>query len=101
MRKMRNSYGKTWIMVKNTEKRAKCEIHTVVPGIWRETLKNVKNEYCTLQNLEYGKKTDQKGKSVIHMVDLVYGEKHRKKCKMRNPLCRNWDIVINSEKREK
>ena len=59
-----------------TEERGKGVTNTVCPGIWRETLKNVKNEYCTLQNLEYGKKTDQKGKSVIHMVDLEYGEKH-------------------------
>ena len=27
-----------------------------------ETLKNVKNEKCTLQDLEYGKKTENHGK---------------------------------------
>ena len=32
---------------------------TLGPGIWRETLKNMKNEKCTLQDLEYGNKTDQ------------------------------------------
>ena len=26
---------------------------------WQETLKNVKHENCTLQELEYGKKTDK------------------------------------------
>jgi len=29
-------------------------MHTVGPGIWQETLKNVQNEQHTLQNLEYG-----------------------------------------------
>ena len=40
----------------------------VGPGIWRETLKNMKNQNCTLQDLEYGEKTDQKAKSETHMV---------------------------------
>ena len=31
-------------MARNTEKRAKCEMHTVGPGIWQDTLKYVKNE---------------------------------------------------------
>ena len=31
-------------------------------GIWLETVKNVKNEKCTLYDLKYGKKTDQQGK---------------------------------------
>jgi len=35
-------------MVRNTEKRAKREKQTVVPGIWRETLKHVENEKQTL-----------------------------------------------------
>ena len=34
-------------------------MHTVGPGIWRETLKKKKNENCTLQELEYGEKTDK------------------------------------------
>ena len=64
-----------------TEKHEKCEMHTVWPGIWREnwkswkminihlttwkmpkSLNNVKNENCTLKNLEYGKKTENQGK---------------------------------------
>ena len=40
----------------------------VGPGIWQETLKNLKNEKCTLQGLEYGKKTDQQEKLETHMV---------------------------------
>ena len=37
-------------------------------GIWRETLKNVKNEKCTLQDLAYGKKTNKRGKRDTHTV---------------------------------
>ena len=29
-------------------------MHTVVPGIWQETLKNEKNETQKLYDLEYG-----------------------------------------------
>ena len=32
------------------------------PGIWRETLKQVENEKHTLQDMEYGEKTDHQGK---------------------------------------
>ena len=52
----------TWNRAKNTEKRAKCETHTVGPGIWRETVKNVKYEKYTLQDLDYGEKTEKRGK---------------------------------------
>ena len=31
----------------------------VGPGIWRETLKNIKNYKCTVQGLAYGKKTEK------------------------------------------
>ena len=37
-------------------------MHTVGRGIWQETLKNVKNEKCTPQNLDYGKKIEKRGK---------------------------------------
>ena len=49
-------------MARNTEKRGKCEMHTLGPGIWRETLKNVENEKCSLQDVDYGKKTEKRGK---------------------------------------
>ena len=39
-----------------TEKCGKGDTNTVGPGIWREILKKVENEKCTLQGLEYGKK---------------------------------------------
>ena len=38
------------------------EKNTVSPGIWIETLKNVENEKCTKQDLEYGEKTEKHGK---------------------------------------
>ena len=31
-------------------------MHTVEPGIWQETLKNIENEERTMQDLEYGEK---------------------------------------------
>ena len=49
-------------MARNTEKRGKCELHTLGPGTWRETLKNVENEKCSLQDVDYGKKTEKRGK---------------------------------------
>ena len=71
--------------------------------MWRETVKNVKNEKYTLWDLEYGEKT--KKKKILEnetqtLCDLPYGEKHRKKCQMRNTHCKNWDMARNSEKRE-
>ena len=44
------------IYVVKPEKRKKCEMHTLRPGIWQETLKNVENETQTLYALEYGEK---------------------------------------------
>ena len=52
---MRHKHCKTWNMARNTQKRGNWEMHTVGPGVWRETLKNMKNEKHT-QYLEYGKK---------------------------------------------
>ena len=37
-------------------------MYTEGPGIWQETLKNMENERCTLQELEYGKKNEKRGK---------------------------------------
>ena len=38
------------------------EKHTVLPGIWQETLKNVENEKSTPEDLEYGEKTEKRRK---------------------------------------
>jgi hypothetical protein len=45
---MRYTYCGTWNMARNTEIIEKREIHTVGPGILRETLIKVKKEKCTL-----------------------------------------------------
>ena len=43
-------------------------MNTLGPGIWREKLKNVENETQTLQDLEYGEKSDQRENRETHMV---------------------------------
>ena len=40
----------------------KKETHMLTPGISQETLKNVRYEKDTLQDLEYGEKTEKRGK---------------------------------------
>ena len=47
-------------MARNTEKRGKCELHTLGPGTWRETLKKVEKQKRTLWDLDYGDKTDER-----------------------------------------
>ena len=44
-------------------------------GIWQEI---VKNEKCTLQDLEYVKKSDQLGKVENHLVGLVIWQETQK-----------------------
>ena len=31
-------------------------MQTVGSGVWQEKVKNIKNEKCTVQNMEYGEK---------------------------------------------
>ena len=70
-------------MVRNAQKRGKREMHTVGPGIWRETLKIMENEKCTLQNLEYGRKSENHGKCEAYTLqDLEYVEKTEKRGKL-------------------
>ena len=47
---------------KKNEKRGKRKTHTIGPVIWRVKLKNVENEKCTLQDLEYGDKPGKRKK---------------------------------------
>ena len=80
-RKMKNTYFKTWNMVRKTEKGENLEMSTVGYGIWQEkwkswkmrnihlttwkitkSLKNLKNEKCTPKDLEYGEKIENHGK---------------------------------------
>ena len=67
---------------RETETHGKIETHTVGRKIWQESLKNVKNEKYTLQDLDYGEKTE-------------------KTWKMRHKHCGTCNIVRNTEKRGK
>ena len=49
-------------MARNILKSAKCETHILGTRIWQETLKNLENEKYTLQDLDYGEKTEKRGK---------------------------------------
>ena len=53
---------------RETLKKMENEKHTLGLGIWQETLKQVENEKLTLQDLEYGEKTDQEGILETNMV---------------------------------
>ena len=70
-------------------------------GIWRETLKRGKNEKCSLQDLEYGQKTEE----MLKMRDT-----HFRTCNMASKLTseenenltwQDLDMARNTEKREK
>ena len=41
----------------------------------RKTEKKLKNEKCTLQDLEYGEKTEKQGKRDTQTLGYGYGEK--------------------------
>ena len=45
-----------------TDSQVKIETQTVGREIWQETLKNVKNEKYTLQDLDCDEKTEKRGK---------------------------------------
>ena len=32
---------------------------TLEPGLWQDVLKNIKNEKCTLQDLDYGEEREK------------------------------------------
>ena len=51
------------------------------PGIWRETLKNVKNEKHTLQYLDCGENIEKRGKCDTHSVGPGIWRETVKKCK--------------------
>ena len=70
-------------------------------GIWQETLKRGKNEKCSLQDLEYGQKTEE----MLKMRDT-----HFRTCNMARKLTseenenltwQDLDMARNTEKREK
>ena len=59
---MRNSLGIHEKWRGKTKYRTNLKTHIVGHGIWRTSVKNVKYKKYTLQDLEYGKKTDKQRK---------------------------------------
>ena len=51
-------------------------IHSVGPGLWQETVKNVKKEKYTLQDLYYRDKLKNVPNQTQTLYDQEYGEKH-------------------------
>ena len=49
-------------------------MHTMGTGIGQKTLKNMENENCTLQDLEYGKKLRNVENEKCTRQDLEYSE---------------------------
>ena len=87
MWEMRHKYCRTWNMAGNTEKRGKREMHTVGPGIWEDILRIVKNEQCTLYDLDSALKTEKREKGDTHMGEPGIWRENRKMCKMRHKHC--------------
>ena len=58
---MRNAHYSTWSMARIL-KIVQIEKHSVGPGIWQETVKNVKYKKYTLRNLDFGEKIEKRGK---------------------------------------
>ena len=48
-------------MARNMKNVQNRETHTVGPGKQGETVKNVKNEICTLEDMEFGEKIEKRG----------------------------------------
>ena len=67
----------TWNMTRNTE--------------------NVKNEKYTLQELEYGKKTNKEENCEKHLVGPGLQRENLKMKKMRQKHCLTWNMVRNTE----
>ena len=57
---------------------------TLGSGIGQETLKNIENEKCTLQDLEYGEKSENYGKCETHTVGREIFQETLKKVKNEN-----------------
>jgi len=86
--KMRNAHCRTWNMVKKLKKFRKWKTHTVGPGKWRETFKNVKNEKNPL-----ARKLNNEKNETQTLFDMEYREKHWKRWKMRNAHYRTWNMA--------
>ena len=68
-----------------------------------KSLKNVKNEKCTLKDLEYGEKTEYNENQKYTLQNVKYGEESEKGGKFSNVHCRTWNMarklkIIENEK---
>ncbi|QIH95722.1 hypothetical protein GBG65_21405 (plasmid) [Curtobacterium flaccumfaciens pv. flaccumfaciens] len=52
----------TWNMARKLKIMENENIHDDLKNLGQKSLKNVKNEKCTLKDLEYGEKTENHGK---------------------------------------
>ena len=73
---MRHKHSLTWNMARNTQKRGKLEIHTLGPGIWHYTVKNVKNKKYTQYTWIMARKLTNVANEAQTLYDLEDGEKH-------------------------
>ena len=59
-----------------------------------KSLKNVKNEKCTLKDLEYGEKNENHEKGEIHTLGReIWRVKLKKGGIFRNVYCRTWNMA--------
>ena len=72
---MRNTHCRSWDMARNLTIEENEYLNMLGTGIWRETLKNDKNDKCTLQDMTYGKNTDKQNEKLTWQ-ELEYGKKH-------------------------
>ena len=56
-------------------------------------MKNMKNDECTLQDLEYGKITENVEKEKHTLQDVKCGEENSKSWKIRNVHGRTWNMA--------
>ena len=75
---MRNAHCGTWNMAKSLENEMQCETHTIGQEIWLETLRKVENDTEKLFDLEYGEKTEKRGKGETHTLGPRIWRKNEK-----------------------
>ena len=75
---MRNAYRRTWNMARK--------------------LKNLKNENCTLQDLEYGEKTENHGKGETHTLGPIIWQKTLKNTENETNTLQDLDCGEKTEK---
>ena len=75
---MRNEHSRTWSMARKLKIMEMEKTHMIGRELWRETLKNMKNEKYSLQELQYGKKVKIMENEKHTRQDVKHGEKLKK-----------------------